>query len=627
MNLPNTMSPVLAGLADTVLQPGFRGTTLPDWVRRRLAAGLGGIALYSRNIGINGQISELTAAIRAENPHVVIALDEEGGDVTRLEAFTGSSRPGNLALGAADDTTLTRAVAEGIGRDLAAAGVTLNYAPVVDLDSDLDNPVVGTRAFGSDPELVARHAAAWVTGLQSAGVAACAKHFPGHGATAVDSHDALPTITCSAAEIAATALIPYRAAIAAGVRAIMTGHLLVPAYDTESPATMSRRLMVDLLRRELGFDGLIVTDGIEMPAVSATYGLGGTAVRALAAGADAICVGGENATPGVVGLLRNSIVAAVTDGTLPEERLAEAAARVRALAEWTTARPGTERAPTTPASPNDKPITLLPTHLPQPAPLPPGPLPPDAQPPGALPSDLPPATALPTEPLPTAPLPTDALTTGPLPTVAAIAGGAGEWAAAVRGREPGTPAHDGAAEPADAVRAPWNGTASADSAPERADAVRVLWDGAAERAVAERALRVTVNRRPGPSGPPHVIELDAPTNLAIDPNTPWGLAAPLSELLPGTTSIRLAEPGTAELAAAADAGTGRALVVVARTGFRHAWLPTALSLLLDRRPDSIVVELGVPGRDHPGAVHVATFSGTALCGRIAAAAIANLISS
>ncbi|MGI5282891.1 glycoside hydrolase family 3 protein [Nonomuraea polychroma] len=502
MNLPNTMSPVLAGLADTVLQPGFRGTTLPDWVRRRLAAGLGGITLYSRNIGPDGRTSELTAAIRAENPHVLIALDEEGGDVTRLEAFTGSSRPGNLALGAADDTTLTRTVAQGIGRDLAAAGVRLNYAPVVDLHSDLDNPVIGTRAFGSDPRLVARHTAAWVTGLQSAGVAACAKHFPGHGATAVDSHDALPTITCSAAELAATALIPYRAAIAAGVRAIMTGHLLVPAFDAESPATMSRRLMVNLLRHDLGFDGLIVTDGIEMPAVSATYGLGGAAVRALAAGADAICVGGENATPGVVGLLRNSIVAAVTDGTLPEERLAEAAARVRTLAEWT------------------------------------------ATPLGDSPS-----------------------------------------------------------------------------------ALQTIAGGAAERAAAERALRVTVNRRPGPSGPPHVIELDAPTNLAVDPNTPWGLATPLSELLPGTTSVRLAEPSTAELATAADAGTGRALVVVARTAFRHAWLPTALRLLLDRRPDSIVVELGVPGGDRPGAVHVATFGSTALCARVAAAAIAALISS
>ncbi|WP_113701650.1 glycoside hydrolase family 3 protein [Nonomuraea lactucae] len=498
MTTTNTPSPVLAALAEAVLQPGFKGTTLPEWVRRRLGTGLGGIALYSRNLVQKSQISALTAAIRAENPDALIALDEEGGDVTRLEAFTGSSRPGNLALGAADDPALTRVVAEGIGRDLAAAGINLNYAPVVDIDSDLDNPVVGTRSFGADPALVARHTAAWVTGLQSAGVAGCAKHFPGHGATAVDSHDELPTITCSAEELAATALLPYRAAIAAGVRAVMTGHLLVPAYDASSPATTSHRLMIGLLREELGFDGLIVTDGIEMPAVSLRYGLGGTAVRALAAGADAICVGGENATPGVVGLIRNAIVAAVADGTLPEERLAEAADRVRALARWAATRPP---APTTPV-------------------------------------------------------------------------------------------------------------------PEATDAAWLA---------ARRALRVTVNQQLTAIGPPHVVELDAPTNLAVDPATPWGLATPLAALLPGTTSVRLADPGVGELAEAADAGGDRLLVVVARTAYRHAWVPAATDLLLARRPDAVVVELGVPGKERPGAVHVATSGGSTLCCQVAAESIAELI--
>ncbi|WP_343982552.1 glycoside hydrolase family 3 protein, partial [Streptosporangium amethystogenes] len=334
---PNGASPELARLADTVLQPGFVGVEAPDWLRRRLAEGLGGVALYSRNLVDGEQVRTLTAALRAENPDVVIATDEEAGDVTRLEALTGSSRPGNLALGAVDDPELTELIAREVGLDMAAAGIDLNYAPVVDVNSDLDNPVVGTRAFGTDPWLVARHARAWVTGLQSAGVAGCAKHFPGHGATAVDSHHDLPTVAYSAEELAATTLPPYRAVIEAGVRAVMTGHLLVPAYDPDSPATMSGRILVGLLREELGFDGLIVTDGVEMPSVAGRYGVTGAAVRALAAGADAICVGGERKGPGVVGFIRNAIMTAVADGTLPEERLAEAASRVRSLAAWSAA--------------------------------------------------------------------------------------------------------------------------------------------------------------------------------------------------------------------------------------------------------------------------------------------------
>ena len=211
-------SPELAGLAGAVLQPGFMGAEVPDWMRRRLGEGLGGVALYSRNLVNSVQIRALTAALRAENPDVVIATDEEAGDVTRLEALTGSSRPGNLALGAVDDPELTERVAREIGRDMAFAGITLNYAPVVDVNSDLDNPVVGTRAFGADPLLVARHARAWVTGLQSAGVAACAKHFP---STAPPRRT--PTPTCRPCPTRPRSSPsprspPYRAAIEAGSR-------------------------------------------------------------------------------------------------------------------------------------------------------------------------------------------------------------------------------------------------------------------------------------------------------------------------------------------------------------------------------------------------------------------------
>ena len=163
-----------------------------------------------------------------------------------------------------DDVALTTAVARDLGCELAAAGVNLDYAPDADVNNNPDNPVIGVRSFGADPALVARHTAAWVTGLQEAGVAACAKHFPGHGDTAVDSHHDLPRIAARGRRWTTSSWRPFRAAIAAGVQAIMTGHLLVPAVDPELPATLSRPVLTDLLRDELGFQGAVITDGIEM---------------------------------------------------------------------------------------------------------------------------------------------------------------------------------------------------------------------------------------------------------------------------------------------------------------------------------------------------------------------------
>ena len=325
----------LPELAATVLQPGFVGTTVPDWVRRSLAEGLGGVALFARNVESPAQVAALTAQLRAERPDVIVAIDEEAGDVTRFESRHGSSRPGNYALGAIDDPALTEAVARDLGLDLAHAGITLDYAPDTDVNSNPDNPIIGVRAFGAEPELVARHSGAFVRGLQAAGVAACAKHFPGHGDTAVDSHHAVPVIDRSRAMLEACELVPFKAAIAAGVQSVMTGHLLVCAYDDRMPATLSRRILVGLLREELGFDGLIVTDGIEMQGVRRAYGLAGATVRALAAGADAICVGGDHADEHTAIRLRDAIVAAVRSGELPEARLHDAAARVRRLADWT----------------------------------------------------------------------------------------------------------------------------------------------------------------------------------------------------------------------------------------------------------------------------------------------------
>ncbi|WP_406277748.1 glycoside hydrolase family 3 protein [Embleya sp. NBC_00896] len=332
--MPSTRSSELTTLAYKILQPGFKGTEAPEWLLRRIGEGLSGVVLFSRNIANAGQLARLTRQLRAENPDLVIAIDEEAGDVTRIESLTGSTRPGNLALGAIDDPDLTEAVARDIGHELRSAGISLTYAPSVDVNSNPNNPVIGVRSFGATTDLVARHSAAWIRGLQSAGVAACAKHFPGHGDTEVDSHHGLPTYNASVEVIREQALPPFRAAMESGVRAVMSAHLLVPAYDPELPATLSPRLLVDLLRTEMGFDGLVITDGIEMGAVSGLYGIAGATVRAVAGGSDAVCIGGESSDPEVVDLLTAALVVAVRDGGLSEDRLREAAARVEEFTAW-----------------------------------------------------------------------------------------------------------------------------------------------------------------------------------------------------------------------------------------------------------------------------------------------------
>ena len=317
-------------LADACILPGFDGTTAPDWVRRRLAEGLAGVVLYHENIVDRAQLTDLTRVLRAENSDIVIGIDEEGGDVTRLDLGTGSPWPGNLALGVVDDPQLTHYVASHIGADLAGCQVNLNLAPVVDVNTDPYNPVIATRAFGANPELVARHAVAYVTGMQDSGVAACAKHFPGHGPTTVDSHHDLPVVGMSRTDYEAEAFPPFRAAIAAGVASVMTAHIALPAYD-RLPATLSRVLLTEVLRGELGFSGAVITDSLEMQAVHDRFGIAGAGVRAIAAGADALCVGtryGEARTR----LLRDEIVAAVRHGELHVDRLAEAAGRMARLA-------------------------------------------------------------------------------------------------------------------------------------------------------------------------------------------------------------------------------------------------------------------------------------------------------
>ncbi|MDX6256167.1 MAG: beta-N-acetylhexosaminidase [Frankiales bacterium] len=320
-----------------LLLPGFEGHDVPRWVHERIAGGLGGVTLYGRNVADAAQLSALTSRLHAEGDGFVVSLDEEGGDVTRTEVATGSSYPGNGALGAADDPALTAAVAAAMGASLAAAGVDLDLAPVVDVNIDPLNPVIGIRSFGADPLAVSRHTAAFVEGLQSAGVAACLKHFPGHGNTHVDSHRGLPVVDDDLETLERTALPPFRAGIAAGARAVMTAHLVVPAYDTV-PATISRRVLTGVLREELGFTGVIVSDGLDMAGLSDTVGFLEGAVLSLVAGADLLCTGGSPTDDGTVDALITSIVAAVREGRLSEDELEASAYRVRDLGHWSAKR-------------------------------------------------------------------------------------------------------------------------------------------------------------------------------------------------------------------------------------------------------------------------------------------------
>jgi beta-N-acetylhexosaminidase len=313
--------------AARVVMASFAGPALPDWMRRRLGDGLGSVCLFGSNVDSAEQLAGLTAEIHAAAPGVLTATDEEGGDVTRLHRRTGSPHPGNAALGVVDDVALTEAVAREVGAELVAAGIDLNLAPVVDVNSNPDNPVIGVRSFGADARLVARHTTAYVVGLQAAGVGACAKHWPGHGDTAVDSHLGLPVVDASLVELRRRELVPFAAAVKAGTAAVMTSHVLLTAVDAELPATLSPRA-VELLREDLGFDGLVVSDAIDMAAVRAGRGEPSVAVRALVAGVDLVCLGANKDEA-----LLDAVVAEIADdvrsgGHLAEERLFEASERV-----------------------------------------------------------------------------------------------------------------------------------------------------------------------------------------------------------------------------------------------------------------------------------------------------------
>ncbi|MEV0776691.1 glycoside hydrolase family 3 N-terminal domain-containing protein [Streptomyces sp. NPDC050428] len=340
-------------LVSSVLLPGFHGTEPPAWLLDAVDAGLAGVVYFAHNVPDPKTAAALSATLHARRADLIVASDEEGGDVTRLEAATGSSYPGNGALGEVDDTDVTERVARAIGHDLRAAGIGLNLAPDVDVNADPDNPVIGIRAFGSDAALVARHSAAYVTGLQSAGVAACAKHFPGHGDTAVDSHLRVPQLDADLDLLRRRDLLPFTAAIEAGSRCLMTGHIKALPFG-EAPASLNPEA-ARLAREELGFTGAIVTDALDMGAVLAEPGFGPACVQAVLGGADLLCLGNPSsaeAAESAYRAARDALLDAVARGVLPTDRLIDAGRRARELAEWI------RRARATPPPPKEDTLPL-----------------------------------------------------------------------------------------------------------------------------------------------------------------------------------------------------------------------------------------------------------------------------
>ncbi|MBF4513355.1 glycoside hydrolase family 3 protein [Plantibacter sp. VKM Ac-2885] len=333
------IDPDVARLVRGVLWPGFLGRTAPDWLLRELDGGLAGVVYFGQNLSSDpAEVAALSAELRDHRPEILIGVDEEGGNVSRLEAQTGSTLPGHAQLGALDDVETTRAVGAALAERLHAAGANVALAPVADVNTNPANPVIGVRSFGPTADLVSRHVAAMVDGLQAGGVAACVKHYPGHGDTASDSHLDLPRIDLDLAELEAEHLPPFDAAIAAGVASVMTAHIVVPAFG-DAPATLNpiplRRL------RESGFDGVIISDALDMAAIRSTTGSGRGAVLALEAGVDLLCIGNpsnlgpkQGATTDEDDYLEvfEAVCAAVADGELDRAIVERAAARVAWLA-------------------------------------------------------------------------------------------------------------------------------------------------------------------------------------------------------------------------------------------------------------------------------------------------------
>jgi beta-N-acetylhexosaminidase len=322
----------LRQLAGRLIMIRLFGTELDadtaDFIR---ANRIRGACLFRQNMLDAAQLARFTGDLRdAMGEDALIALDQEGGAVVR--ALWVPPPPSAMALGAADDASLARDVGAAVARAIRALGFNWNFAPVLDLNNNPRNPVIAERSFGADPDMATRLALAWMAGSDSEGVACCVKHFPGHGDTHVDSHRDLPTVDKPLPELERFEFAPFRTA-APHAPAVMTAHIVYPALDADNPATMSRAILHDLLRTQWGYDGVIITDGMDMHAIAHRYAAGDAAVNALVAGADMVMAIGSRATQEETVA---AIAAAIADGRLP---LAEVQARLARLDRLARAHP------------------------------------------------------------------------------------------------------------------------------------------------------------------------------------------------------------------------------------------------------------------------------------------------
>lgn len=311
---------------------GFHGTSPSAEVLALIRRGVYGVILFARNVESAEQVAQLSGALkRAAGRPLLVTVDQEGGRVARLRACHGFTElPAMRALGQAGGEATAFEVGALLGRELRAVGIDQDYAPVVDVDTNPMNPVIGDRSLGRDPARVGRLGAALSRGIQSSGVAACAKHFPGHGDTSQDSHTGLPRLPHSLERLEAVELLPFRALAAAGVASVMTAHVVFEALDPGRPATLSPKVM-QLLRTWCGFDGPALSDDLEMAAVASHFQLEEAVPGALAAGVDGMLVCHRaDVQNRAIDLARE----AVERGTVSSVRLAEALARVARLLSW-----------------------------------------------------------------------------------------------------------------------------------------------------------------------------------------------------------------------------------------------------------------------------------------------------
>lgn len=318
-----TMS--FAELAGSTLITGIPGARLDAATRdalRRIRPS--GVILFKRNFESLAQLRELTAELHELPSRPLVSIDHEGGRVMRV----GSPFTDFPAARTAGDASTAEALGRAMARELASAGIDIDFAPVLDVDSNPANPIIGDRAFSSSAERVAELATAFARGMRAAGIIPCGKHFPGHGDTDRDSHLELPVVNKSRAELDAVELVPFRAAVREGIPLLMTAHVLYPALDPEHPATLSPSILRDLLRCELGYEGVIVSDDLEMRALSDDLPVGDAAVASLRAGCDWLLVCNDFAN---TDRAARRIAEALASGELDADALRDSARRVAAL--------------------------------------------------------------------------------------------------------------------------------------------------------------------------------------------------------------------------------------------------------------------------------------------------------